>query len=887
MKTQGRMCSLEVILATLCLFAFSALAEDVIAQEVAAQDAATLVPAGKITGLEAKLIGTKRAKSPARKKLAFRRVIREGDALLERYQAAPNRYKILGLLFRARQELISLDDTATNRRAFLETCRQLATAPDEYAAIRLDADLLLSQTDAARKGADLQARGDALRSLVTRYQDTEVEAKVIRIAMLMALEFGDTRLVGHLRERIALRFAGDLDMISFQRDKLAGQVFGAPFIGAFQQVDGKLVRFPMDYLGMTTAIYFWSKENDGEADLKQLAAAWKKAEVEAKATGRFRFVSVNLDKLPDAGEGILRGLGLDWPALRLPGGQDSPIYRAYVRRAPATIVTVSPTGYAALYMAGPRSNRTYERRLQSMLARTWARARYASQLQSIFAGEFLIMETEGGFDPSSPPEWKAIASAEPGNDTLARTAASVPADELHAIQACFIRPPLRYRVSRDEVLANYEKADALCRAAIAAHPEAPDLWIVRNRRIIALMGLWRVRGDHDQFAAAVTEAKAALDQGYPPGTDTTARFCIARDSFRAADADPEAIIENFLDASGEKQGGAAALALAAILSLDAGDRKLHEQYRRAFLDKHGNSPTMWTASSFLLDRYHRYWQYHPPFVAGWTYGRRQGHFLAIGHPEDAQRTLRAEFKTLDGGTVRVPEDSKGKWTVISFAQDAGGNAFSRGIAAFIAERPFEDVNLFAAVMNEDADAARAALKEKKKPDDFPTLLVPGGIQNPIVRKLGILAEDTRPNLVILRPDGSIAGALSGLTMSAQHGNVIQNILEWHDEKAVDEALARGDLDEAKRLAFAFAPVEEPASTKKKKKKKISVPHLRSRAKVYMTMKNWKAALADVEQAYLAVNSKAGWLSMRTDDLDETEELRAAIRRAYEQAKSAK
>ncbi len=47
------------------------------------------------------------------------------------------------------------------------------------------------------------------------------------------------------------------------------------------------------------------------------------------------------------------------------------------------------------------------------------------------------------------------------------------------------------------------------------------------------------------------------------------------------------------------------------------------------------------------------------------------------------------------------------------------------------------------------------------------------------------------------------------------------------------------------------------------------------------MGNLKAALADAEQTYLAVNSKAGWLSMRTDELDEIEELRATIQRALE------
>ena len=61
--------------------------------------------------------------------------------------------------------------------------------------------------------------------------------------------------------------------------------------------------------------------------------------------------------------------------------------------------------------------------------------------------------------------------------------------------------------------------------------------------------------------------------------------------------------------------------------------------------------------------------------------------------------------------------------------------------------------------------------------------------------------------------------------------MIQNVIELHDEKAVDEALARDDLAEAKRLAVAHAPVEQlppPDAPRNWKPKKISVPHLRSR-----------------------------------------------------------
>jgi hypothetical protein len=295
---------------------------------------------------------------------------------------------------------------------------------------------------------------------------------------------------------------------------------------------------------------------------------------------------------------------------------------------------------------------------------------------------------------------------------------------------------------------------------------------------------------------------------------------------------------------------------------------------------------LWTTTSFLLDRYQRYWLYHPPFVAGWTYGRRQGHFLATGQPEDATRSLNAEFKTLDGNTIRIPESSAGKWTVISFIQNVQSSAVMHGKMAYIKTRPFDDVNLFVAILNDDVDATKTVVEARKNPEEYPIVLVPGGMQNSIVQELGILEEGTRPNIVILRPDGSVAAALSGMTMSSQHGDVVKNVIEWHDEKAVDAALARGDLDEAKRLAFAFAPVVDPTMPAKKPAKTISVPHLRSRAKVYLAMQQWQAALDDAEQAYLAVNIKAGWLSMRTAELDMTEKLKATIIAAREQAESA-
>ncbi len=47
----------------------------------------------------------------------------------------------------------------------------------------------------------------------------------------------------------------------------------------------------------------------------------------------------------------------------------------------------------------------------------------------------------------------------------------------------------------------------------------------------------------------------------------------------------------------------------------------------------------------------------------------------------------------------------------------------------------------------------------------------------------------------------------------------------------------------------------------------------------MAMENWHAAYTDTQDVYLRVNSKAGWLSMRTKELDRTEDLKAKVHRA--------
>jgi hypothetical protein len=873
----------RIILLGLLCSATALFSPKALAQEAAAPQS--------IAELDKALTAAKDGTSDARKRLAVKRVVRDAEKMLEPLGDSPDRFPILEFLFRARKQLIALDDDADQRKALLDTCRELVKAPDKYADLRLEADLLLSQAEIAKQGANAEARAKALRPFVERYVDTPSGAKVLRMAMLMALELGDNNLVNDLQDMIGERFAGDLEMISFQRDKLGGQVFGAPFIGTFERSDGKTLRFPMDALGRSTMLLFWSKGDESESLLKGLATAAK--DMKQELSGRLEIISVNLDGLPDAGESIVRGHGADWQCLRLPGGKENPIYKAYVRADPR-ILTLSPTGYTALIMEGTTRKKDetkeggtdYARFLGSSLARSWTDERYVAHLSSLMVGDFLVFDPTGVFEPSSPPELKATAKdAKP----LTRAASSVPEETLRAIQSCFIAPPQRYRISHSEIAAQYTKAADLSRKAIAAHPQAPDLWIVRNRLITALLGLWKTEAKLEHLDAAIAEAKTALTAGYPTGCDLVARFCIARGELRDAKNTPREILEKFLK---ENANSGPALAAAALLAIDVADRKFFEDCRQAILKDHTEAPMMWLFSSFLLDRHHEYWLFQVPFVAGWSFGRRESYFMNQGRSEPAQRTLRTELQTLDGKPLRIPEDLDSQWTVIVFAQPGpwsknredgrptSPEGLMKQLTEFTTARGLGDVKCFVAMLNGTAESIRAGY-EGKEPA-YPLLTVPNGMNNPLIHSLGIQSEDHQLNSILIDQKGRIALAASGLITEGRGNATIHiNVIASEEEKSVVALLEKGDITAAKETIFRLAPPFDPSAVDAKgkplKKPTYNIAHLRARARVYLALKDLDKALADAEEVVKEQLGKDGGMSLRTKELDASEALRDQIK----------
>lgn len=847
------------------------------------------VPQAEIDQLKTALSANQEQSSEARKRLAVKRVIRDGGKLVEAYPEAENRFEVLGILFQAQRQLIKLDDSSRNKEALLETGKELIKAPDDYADLRLEADLLLSQIEAARQGADSKGRLATLLPMVERYRDTPAEARMLQTALVMALETGDPKVIKFLRNEMAVRFAGDLDMINFQREKLGGQVFGAPFCGLFEQSDGSMMHLPADALGKSTVLYFWSQKSEtGEEDhLQRLAEEWNKQK--AEISHRLQIISLNLDGLPDAGEKILRDLGVEWPALHLPGGRENPLYKTFPRRDPY-LMTLSPTGYAALIMSGSTRKRKddtgktdFSRWFGSSLARDWSRERYTNQLKSLFAGDFFVTDAEGPFDPALPPEIKA-SSTKP--TPLPRTASSVPDEKLQAIQACFVQTPRRYRLTADEVRSSYEKAESLCASAIGEHPGAPDLWIVRNRRMVAQLGLWKLTGNQVHFQRASEEAKAVLATDVPEGADVLARFCLTKEELRNPEVDARKVVLGFVEGMGGKNASGPVLAAASLLCLDIADRGMHDEFRARILEKHVNDPAMWTYVSFLLNREHRYWLFRVPFVAGWSYGRQHQWILSEGHPDEVDRTVKVDLETFDGESYSIPDDSKGKWTVLVLAnswveqeRSPIPGTVTRYLNPFIEKRGREDVQVIVALMDGEVGPVQDYLKEK--PLGCETMILPGGTSHPLVRRLGVLEEDLQANALVMRPDGSVAGFVSGLTMTRSKQQLMQELIIYQDELTVDALIKEGKAEEAKEFIYSLVPPFDPEAVDEKgrklKKPKYSHIHLRARAKVHAALGDKPAALADAEEVLQFLTEKGGWMSMRPNGLDEAEDMVARLK----------
>ena len=121
------------------------------------------IPAQDLPKLEEALNAIEPTTSSARQRLLVRKVIRDVQKAIEAATDQATRWPLLEFLFRAQQKLVKLDDDPKHRADIIETCRELVNAPDDFAALRLKPDLLISQIEQVKKGNSPSERAKALR----------------------------------------------------------------------------------------------------------------------------------------------------------------------------------------------------------------------------------------------------------------------------------------------------------------------------------------------------------------------------------------------------------------------------------------------------------------------------------------------------------------------------------------------------------------------------------------------------------------------------------------------------------------------------------------------------------------------------------------------------
>ena len=207
------------------------------------------------------------------------------------------------------------------------------------------------------------------------------------------------------------------------------------------------------------------------------------------------------------------------------------------------------------------------------------------------------------------------------------------------------------------------------------------------------------------------------------------------------------------------------------------------------LNSHSNKGLFDSLTSFLSDRYHQYY-----ILRGSSYDSLGGryrdseeiHMIDLTKKTIPKTLPAIELKTLDGKTLNLPDTQSDTMTILLFVEpQASGNnnlpitiysptpvrtkkvrwpLLSGGIIVAAHEHAKNHINnqikVIIAFLCDDIERVKAIQKKYSIPNVV--TMVPGGLKNPLVNKLGILSADKYANIFLLRRNNTIEWQKNGL-----------------------------------------------------------------------------------------------------------------------------
>lgn len=792
---------------------------------------AALIPERDIEEILSEIEAIEPNQSSTRLRRAYKNLIRDTQSLLRKFPDSPNRFSLLHSNLKLQIKLLSLDDSDRTREELYETCEALLLAPEPYAEQRLDAEIFLADRQLVTQEKSPEERAALLKKLVDGYYGTSAELKSFRAAVKMTEQWEIFDMKTHYTQRIEDRFADNPLAISFLRQQMGFLGMHAIFSGTFQTGEEEIT-FPFDRLGNSYVVIFWSTQDPNhESFLSGLK------EAQSLEPSRYETFSFNLDELDDEGRSVLNKVGLVCTPLRLPDQRRSPTFLTYARRSPHLMYV---SEYGRVIFDGknikneelPNAPGNKKKHLEFRYPRTVPlQQRYYTQLKSLFAGEFLL---------------HAMLNKDPDHPELKNL--------IREIRSLLPETLLRYRLSFRDSTRAYQKINQLCTDTAQSFTSQPELRLIQQLRVIALMGLWNFERDPSSLSTALSLAQDILKNEDPSDPSMVARYCLVQHELREGNEQPKEILKKLIPDLSREEPSPLSLAMASVLTIYGSDLDLHEHYRKRFLDSNRLDPA--SVRLFLRDRRHRLYLFRGDI--GTTsldrYDRYRERLYVInnGLAPEVFPFPESHFQNLDGSEFSLPVKSRDKLSMVLFLEppSQGNIILNPNIYKVPTLAEIEE-----AKRKEAERLAEMAKKKKKKSrpirmpkpagvlntlfelgdlhvnDEIRVILVflggdlqqikkirdryrikakilhaPEGLRHPIVNSLGLFATDHFPNTFLLNRHGNFRCYVTGMPYRVEPNKLmratelsIRNHLFRYDLEAGYTALKAGDFKRAMQL----------------------------------------------------------------------------------------